>query len=115
MDLKKAILIGLLCVSASCAYDNAEELYGEKKCPPGGTSFSQSVLPIIQANCAVSGCHAGQQQPTLQSHTQISSNASKIKLRTSNGTMPPPQSGNSLTQEEIDAIACWVDAGAPNN
>lgn len=103
-------------LTISCAYDNAEELYGEQECPPGGTSFSQTVSPIIESNCAVSGCHVtGQQLPTLETYDQIAANASRVKARTSNGTMPPPTSMYSLTQQEIDDIACWVDAGAPDN
>lgn len=116
MDLRKTLFICVLLVSASCAYDNAEELYGEIDCPPEGTSFSQTVSPIIQANCAVSGCHVtGQQLPTLETYDQIASNANKIKTRTSNGTMPPSTAMSSLTQQQIDDIACWVDAGAPEN
>lgn len=106
------------CMISSCAYDNAEDLYGIRECFPGdsGASFSLSIAPIIDANCAVTGCHInGQQQPTLISYEQISSYAGKIKLRTSNGTMPPPESGNRLEQLEIDKIACWVDDGALDN
>jgi len=100
----------------SCAYDNIEDLYGENICPPNGTSFSQTIAPIIDSNCAISGCHVnGQQLPTLESYEQISANSGKIKTRTSNGTMPPPNSGLSLTIDEIAAIACWVDSGAPEN
>jgi len=100
----------------SCAYDNMEDLYGEEMCPPEGTSFSQTIAPIVESNCAISGCHVnGQQLPTLETYEQISANSIRVKARTSNGTMPPPGSGLSLTLEEIDAIACWVDAGAPNN
>ena len=114
--VKKHVLIGLFLLYVSCTYDNAEELYGEKECPPGGTSFSQTVAPIINLNCAVSGCHVnGQQQPILETYTQISSNANRIKERTSNGTMPPASSGLRLSPEEIEAIACWVDSGAPDN
>jgi len=117
MKIAIKILI-LICsfIFITCAYDNAEELYGEMNCPPGGVSFSQTISPIISMNCAVSGCHVqGRQQPTLETYAQISSNAGKIKTRTSNGTMPPPISGSSLSQNEIDEIACWVDAGAPDN
>ena len=114
--ITKYLCIALLVIGTSCDYDNVEELYGVKKCPPEGTSFDQTIEPIIESNCAVSGCHVtGQQQPTLESYAQIVSNAEKIKARTSNGTMPPSISGLSLTQAEIDAIACWVDEGTPDN
>ena len=100
----------------SCAYDNAEDLYGSEECPPGGTSFAQTIQPIINANCAISGCHVtGQQNPPLTTYEQVAANADRVKARTSNGTMPPTSSGLSLTIEDIESIACWVDDGAPNN
>ena len=45
-----------------------------------GRNFDQTIKPIIESNCAVSGCHVkGQQQPTLESYEQIVYNAKKIK------------------------------------
>lgn len=113
----RGYLIGIgLLFSFSCAYDNAEDLYGKVECPPGGVSFSNTIEPIISMNCAVSGCHVnGNQLPTLETYEQIAANAAMIRHRTSNGIMPPPTSGISISQEEIDNIACWVDAGAPQN
>ena len=112
----KSVVTGLMCICVSCTYDNAEELYGQLPCPEDGVSFSQTVELIISTNCAVSGCHAsGGQLPTLITYEQVLSNAELIKVRTSNGTMPPTNSGYILTQEEIDGIACWVDAGTPDN
>jgi uncharacterized membrane protein len=100
----------------SCAYDNAEDLYGKVECPPGGVSFTDTIDPIISMNCAVSGCHVnGNQLPALETYEQIAANAETVKGKTSNGTMPPPASGISLSQEEINVIACWVEAGAPQN
>jgi len=112
----KSIVFGLTIMGFSCVYDNAEELYDQKDCTDNDISFIQNIEPIISTNCAVSGCHInGGQIPTLTTYEQISSNAGLIKIRTSNGTMPPSNSGYNLTQEEIDDIACWVDAGAPSN
>ena len=114
--IRYIFLLTSLTIISGCAYDNAEELYGEKMCPPGGTSFSVEIQPIITLNCAVAGCHvSGQQRPSLETYSEIAANADKIKFRTSNGTMPPSTSGLSLNQSEIDAIACWVDDGAQDN
>ncbi len=100
----------------SCVYDNAEDLYGANICPPESISFEKKVKPIINSSCALSGCHmSGHQQPTLETYAQISSNADKIRTRTSNGTMPPAASGISLSVEEIKIISCWVETGTPNN
>lgn len=112
----KVIWPSLLIIMFSCTWDNAEDLYGISDCPPEGTSFSMTVEPIIQTNCAISNCHvSGRQKPTLETYDQIAANAERIVVRTSNGTMPPPQSGKSLAQSEINAIACWVGDGAPEN
>ena len=77
-----------------------------------GIEYSATIENIIQSNCAIASCHGGSQSPDLRSFQNIQSNASRIKTRTSARTMPP---SSSLTQSQIDAIACWVDDGAPNN
>ena len=78
-----------------------------------GISYSTSVLPIIQANCAVSSCHdGGNSLPNWNVFANVRNNAGNIRSRTQNGSMPPI---GSLTAEEITMIACWVDDGALNN
>lgn len=79
-----------------------------------GVSLATDVMPIVESNCAVTGCHNGSRSPNLSSGDAIIGSASRVKARTSAGTMPP--SGRpSLTASEIELIACWVDDGAPNN
>lgn len=73
--------------------------------------FSE-INDIIQTNCAVSGCHAGNQAPDFRVSTNITGNANRIQIRTGAKTMPPPSSGRSLTDAEIAKIACWVADGA---
>lgn len=77
-----------------------------------GISFSQSIKPIIEENCAISGCHNGSQFPDFRVFRNIQDNASRIKDQVVTRTMP--QDGE-LSQDEIDLIVCWVDDGAPNN
>lgn len=82
-----------------------------------GISYSQQVKEIILSNCAVSGCHDGSQGQGLDwtIFSNVQSNAKDIKTRTQNGDMPPQESGLSLTQQQKDVIACWIDDGAINN
>ncbi|MEN7550939.1 hypothetical protein AAG747_23665 [Rapidithrix thailandica] len=75
-------------------------------------SYSNTIAPIIQNNCAISGCHNGTQAPDLRSFNTVRANATNIKQLTGNRTMPLE---GSLSQNEIDQIACWVDDGALNN
>lgn len=79
-----------------------------------GTSLMDEVMPIITANCAVSGCHDGNSGVISWANVNnVIANAVNIKTRTGNGTMPP--GGRTITDEEIQTIACWVDDGAENN
>ncbi|GAB4092182.1 SprB repeat-containing protein [Flaviaesturariibacter terrae] len=84
---------------------------------PAGSLFS-TVRSIVQANCAVSGCHdAATQQNGINfsDACQIVSHASAIKLRAVDqaGTpqqMPQPPRA-PLTASERAAISNWVSAG----
>ena len=74
-------------------------------------TFSANVKPIIDANCVQ--CHGnGGNFPNLTTYNGVSSNAGLVKSEVVSRSMPQ---GSSLTQSEIDAISCWVDAGALDN
>lgn len=70
------------------------------------------VETIVAASCAISGCHAGNVSPDFRVRQNILNRADRIRARTGNASMPPPSSGGSLTELEINAIACWVADGA---
>ncbi|WPP49331.1 SprB repeat-containing protein [Catalinimonas niigatensis] len=81
-----------------------------------GISFSARISDIISTNCAVSGCHvAGTGRLNFNEKSNILDNANTIKSRTGSKVMPPPDSGRSLSDDQIQAIACWVDDGAIDN
>lgn len=82
----------------------------------GDVSFSASISDIVANNCALSGCHvAGRGIPDFTDKENILTNANAIKNRTVSGSMPPASSGRTLSDAQIEAIACWVDSGAPDN
>ncbi|MGD1890644.1 MAG: hypothetical protein ACFB15_08615 [Cyclobacteriaceae bacterium] len=79
-------------------------------------SFSNVIQDIISTDCAVTGCHvAGTNLPNFSEKSNIIDRAARIRSRTTARTMPPPNSGRSLTDEQIAQIACWVEDGAPDN
>lgn len=79
-----------------------------------GIKLSVEIKTIIDASCAVTGCHvSGGPAVSFTTLANVISNASLIKSMTQNGTMP--KGGAKLPQEQLNAIACWVDDGAPNN
>jgi hypothetical protein len=77
-----------------------------------GISYNNSIKGIIENSCAISGCHNGSTSPDLRTFSAIKSASNNIKSRTGNKSMPQ---GSSLTQSQIDMIACWVDDGALQN
>ena len=79
-----------------------------------GVSFDAQVKGIFGASCNLSNCHDGSNSglPNFNDFGEIQSNASDIKARTQSGNMP--QNG-SLSEEQKDLIACWVDDGALDN
>ncbi len=85
-------------------------------------TFNAEIAPIIFEKCA--SCHrAGAVGAmALTSYREVRPWARSIKARVTRREMPPwsadPRFGHyindqSLSQEQIDAIAAWVDAGAP--
>jgi len=96
-----------------CTYENEEELMADQ-CQE--VSFDQDVKPIIQNNCAVSGCHvSGTPPPDFNEFNNIKIRTSLIRQFINTGVMPPASSGRTLSDEQIKTITCWIDAGAPAN
>lgn len=106
---------------SGCYYDNEEELYQyyyeENACDTTAVSFSEDIFPIIQGNCATTGCHvAGGSAPG------IFSNYAGVMDKVNNGSfenrvlvqrdMPP---NGSLTDCQINLIQAWLNAGSPDN
>jgi len=102
---------GTYVVSVKDASGCQVELIAEVR----STVLFTDIRDIIQTNCAISGCHNGSRFPDLRSDNNISAQASRIMSRTASRSMPPSGSGRSLSTEEIEAIACWVNDGAPIN
>lgn len=76
------------------------------------TSLTSDIMLIIEKDCAISGCHNGSQSPRLTTNQEVINNAGRIKSETQARTMPRDR---TLTDGEIERIACWVDDGAMDN
>ena len=89
-----------------------------------GSTFSKDVAPILQAKCQ--GCHRpGEMGPMpLLTYAEARPWARAIKTRVAARSMPPWhldstvgiqkfKNDMSLSQDQIDTIVKWVDAGSP--
>lgn len=97
-------------------------------CSPDSVYFQNVVLPILNSNCAMSGCHdalAHKEGLVLNSYAGImrivqAGNANSSKLvnvitTTNPGDRMPPPPKAPLTAQQIDAIKKWINQGAKNN
>lgn len=80
---------------------------------PTSVSWATDIKPIMERNCAISGCHNGvSRSNNFNDYASAKSQAKDIKSKTQDRSMP---FDGSLTRNEIDLIACWVDDGALRN
>lgn len=118
LQMKKLLIMAALLALAwnvSCSGDSEEDLFGAPDCSIP-VSPSADILPLLQNNCALSGCHTGGTGlPNFAEKQTVLTYADEIRRRTREGSMPPPNSGVSLTREEINLITCWVDQGKKDN
>ncbi len=83
-------------------------------------SFAADVKPIIETKCAISGCHNGDLGAEVNwtnfEEFQKRATSGLVKFRVTHRIMPPSNSpAGPLTQDQINAIACWSDQGALAN
>lgn len=107
-------LVLVVCLDACVYHDVSNYVCTETY------TFADDIQPIIQTKCAISGCHNGDMGPDLnwtdfqQFHKRVASGL--VKYRVTHRIMPPSFSPEGpLTQEQINAIACWSDQGALHN
>jgi uncharacterized membrane protein len=116
LKVKKLFLLFAVGIFFSSCLTNVEEPFLELDPaladPCETITFSTHVKPIVEVNCVQ--CHGVRGHfPNLTTYAAISANAALVKSVTVSRRMP--QGSATLTNEEIAAISCWVDAGALND
>lgn len=116
-----ALSLGLL---ASCTHLPPVPDPEPQPCDPGIVDFTNEVLPLIQSNCAMSGCHVGPfpaEGINLSTYAGImeevkpgnaaDSKLYKVLFETGDDLMPPPpMAALNSTQKEL--IRLWIQQGA---
>lgn len=113
--MKKLLLtVAVFSMMAAVSCGGNDDALTDVACD-GETSLSVDVMPLIESNCAVSGCHLASQSPTLSTTAGVLNNSSRIRSEVAAKTMPPAGSGLRLTDAERETIICWVQQGALDN
>ncbi len=122
-------LLGSIFLSISiqsCYNDNEEDLYGSSTtiCDTAIGTYTKNVLPILNAQCATTGCHnattasAGANlsgYATTKSYITNKKNLFIGSIKHTSGFSAMPKGGNKLAACEISKIESWINAGMSNN
>ncbi len=125
--MKKKIFFKSLLLSAfvllflGCKHETTPPIIDESTIP-SGICFQDEILPMIQSNCAKSGCHtAGEEDPYLSNYNNILNTVkpgdpqnSKLYKYAIGSEMPPPPN-SPLNLEQVTLIYGWIKQGAIDN
>lgn len=120
--MRRPLITLVIAMSAALAMVGARPRASKPPAPPPGPTFGREVSRIFQQNCDT--CHhPGDIAPfSLMTYQDAVAQADNIKYMVQTHQMPPWKPVGScavfagprvLQQNEIDTIAKWVDAGAP--
>lgn len=115
---EKIIMLSLAFFLIHCSSENEEDLLpnNNDRCEENTATLSENIIPIINQNCAISGCHvSGTGRADLSVKENIIQNATQIRSFTQNNFMPPSGSGLTLSAGQKEDIYCWVENGAQDN
>jgi len=111
------LVVGMLF--PCCYYDKEDTLYPFLKCDTTHVTYSQTIVPILSANCYI--CHSASSTESnvkLDSWAGVQVYALNGKLMASinhTGPFPMPKGGSMLDMCSIEKIQRWVENGAPDN
>ena len=111
---KKILSICLtILVLQACYYDNEEELYSDiPACDTTNVDFGNEIQPIVNTNCAISGCHVpGTGRIDLTTYSGvigIVDNGSLEQRVIVQMDMPP---SGPLSDCDIKKIETWIANG----
>ena len=128
--MNKIILLCFAFVSislTSCYYDVDEELnppLTNNDCDTTASKFAADIQPILNSNCATSGCHTAAVIAggyVFDNYTDVKSTIVNDSARfigsilQQTGYSPMPKGGGKLSDCNISKIKAWIASGAPNN
>lgn len=110
--------IFLILIGSACTKD--KETTETIDCSNTAPTYTLDVKPILDANCATSGCHDaatkkdGKDFSTYESTIQHTSNDAFLgAIQHKSGFSPMPRNAPKLSDADIKTLTCWVENGVP--
>ncbi len=114
------ILGSFLLLFPSCYNDNEYDLYPFPGCDSTNVTYSQTIAPIMSANCNV--CHstaAGSGGVVTETYDGMLVIVNNGRLWTDvswgSGADQMPKGGSKLSPCDLGKIKKWINLGSPNN
>lgn len=89
-------------------------------CTGSAPTYSENVRPLLDAACAISGCHAGNDPEggiNLSNYTDAAAAAKKKSFMGSIQHKPfyhkMPKDADRLPDAQIHILFCWIENGSP--
>jgi len=112
------LTVGLVVIISACTKDTVTNVEG--MCDTSAVTYSSDVADILNASCAITGCHVSGSQTPLMSDFASASAASTapnflgaIKHEAGFTPMPFPPGSSQLEPCKIEMLEAWVEAGSP--
>lgn len=119
--MNKLILLAILgLLVAACGGDDDND--GMETCVTENITYDAGASQIINASCAVSGCHV-EGTATFRMDTYdlafiavgFGRIIGAINHEADFKPMPYPEGSSKIDQCDIDKLTAWINAGAPRN
>ena len=115
--MKKLLYIfGITLLLFGCMKEKGQLISTKSACDSTIT-YSGVIYPIIQSNCAISGCHVNKGSGPLD--YTIYANVDTIvvngKLKDRMMVKKDMPASAPMSDADIAKFQCWMDRGAPNN
>lgn len=114
-----AVCASLLLLASACTHESAT-------CDTDTVSFQTEVLPILNSNCAMSGCHDSQTKEEgidlsiykgaagITNAGNVSSSDLYEVITTTGRNIMPPAPRTALSSDQIAIVKKWIEQGAKN-
>lgn len=119
------LLIGILIIFYACTNKKADQIAPVTpgvNCDTINLSFAGDIMPILQQNCALSGCHDAATNSggyTYESYAGFMEPINNGRLlgaiNRQQGFVPMPKNAPKLSDCDIARITHWIEIGAPDN
>ncbi|MCC5917220.1 MAG: hypothetical protein JJU02_07815 [Cryomorphaceae bacterium] len=118
--MKKSILFLLIPITMTfCSKDDDDNGNGNGNCETENLTYVDDIKPIVDANCAISGCHNSSTYGDFRQYENIRDVAlsgvmeTRITMPESNAQSMPPT--GKLDNCTIDKLIAWANDGAPES